>query len=137
MKIRALEREDIGQVVRMWEELDDPCEWNDSPEELWRKAEREDGLFLVAEVDGTVVGTAMGGYDGRRGTLGRLAVAASHRRKGIAEKMIKELERRLISNGAPSVSLLVWRHNASAIRLYRKLGYELVEGVRFMKKRLS
>ena len=40
-------------------------------------------LFFVAEMDGVVVGTVMGGYDGHRGWIYSLAVWPEFRRRGI------------------------------------------------------
>ena len=137
MKIRALRPADIPQVIALWQEAGDYHDWMDTPEALTAKADRERGLFLVAEEGGKVVGTVMGGYDGRIGQVMRLAVTAGHRRRGTATALMAELEDRLRRKGAPQVSLLVWGGNAAAISLYRKLGYELREGVCYMKKRLT
>ena len=46
-------------------------------------AERNPGLFFVAEADSMVAGSAMGAWDGRRGWLYHVAVDPAHRRVGL------------------------------------------------------
>ena len=63
--------------------------------------------FLVAEVDGRVVGTIMGGFDGWRGAISRLAVEAPYRRRGIGQALLAEVEARFDRNGVSVVGALV------------------------------
>jgi ribosomal protein S18 acetylase RimI-like enzyme len=136
MEIRTLRPKDIPQVIHLWKENGDYHDWMDTPEALARKAEKEEGLFLVAEEDCQVVGTVMGGFDGRCGFIARLAVALSHRRKGIATSLLRELESRLKEKGAPQASLIVEEGNEPAISLYREMGYEMFDGILYMRKRI-
>ncbi len=48
---------------------------SDDPDQIVSKLERDPDLFLLAELDGQVVGTVLGGFDGRRGMVYHLAVA--------------------------------------------------------------
>ena len=52
---------------------------SDTPPELERKLRRDPELFLAAETDDQLVGTVLGGFDGRRGMVYHLAVAAAKR----------------------------------------------------------
>ena len=74
--------------------------------ELEAKLSRDPELFLVGESAGAVVGVVMGTYDGRRGWIFRLAVRPSHRRAGIATRLVAELESRFRALGCPRVNLL-------------------------------
>jgi ribosomal protein S18 acetylase RimI-like enzyme len=61
----------------------------DDDEGLVRFAERNPGLFLVAEVGtGRIVGSAMGGWDGRRGWIYHVATAPDERRAGLAAELV-------------------------------------------------
>ena len=77
MKIREIEVEDIPQIIGLWREAGDYHEWVDTHEALVRKIQRDKGLFLVAEADGSIVATVMGGFDGRMGSVARLIVTPS------------------------------------------------------------
>jgi len=132
--IRALDPADIPAVIALWQAVGDFHEEMDNPATLSRKAERDAGLFLVAEENGRIVGTVRGGFDGRMGSVARLAVAADRRRQGLARRFMNELEARLIKQGAAAVSLLVEPSNDAAIPLYRDMGYVLFEDVFYMRK---
>lgn len=68
MEIRVFRREDFEEVITLWERCDLLRPWNDPEMDIERKVNHDVSLFLVAEVNGEVVGTVMGGYDGHRGS---------------------------------------------------------------------
>ncbi len=72
---------------------------------------------------GGVVGVVMGTYDGRRGWILRLAVRPECRRRGIARRLVEELERRYQEIGCPRVNLLVMPDNAAGLRFWQEVGY--------------
>ncbi|MFG1847361.1 GNAT family N-acetyltransferase [Micromonospora carbonacea] len=91
--------------------------------ELEAKLTRDPELFLVGEAHGDVVAVVLGAYDGRRGWFLRLAVHPAHRRRGIASRMVDELERRFTALGCPRVNLLVMPDNEAGLRFWQALGY--------------
>ncbi|WP_410819060.1 GNAT family N-acetyltransferase [Micromonospora sp. 050-3] len=68
-------------------------------------------------------GVVMGTFDGRRGWILRLAVHPQHRRRGIATRLVAELEVRLRRIGCPRVNLLVLPDNAAGLAFWQRLGY--------------
>ncbi|MDR8247960.1 GNAT family acetyltransferase, partial [Acinetobacter baumannii] len=68
MEIRVFRQQDFEEVVTLWERCDLLRPWNDPEMDIERKLNHDVSLFLVAEVNGEVVGTVMGGYDGHRGS---------------------------------------------------------------------
>ena len=117
--------QDYDQAARLWKNLDKVVNFgrSDNPEEIEKKMERDPDLFLVAEADGVLVGTVIGGFDGRRGMVYHLAVAASHRRLGIARQLMTELEKRLAAKGCVRCYLLVHADNAEARAFYKKINW--------------
>jgi ribosomal protein S18 acetylase RimI-like enzyme len=97
---------------------------SDSPEGIQKKLERDPDLFLVAEAAGGLIGTVIGGYDGRRGLVYHLAVSPEHRRNGVGTALMTELELRLRAKGCYKYLLLVQHDNPEAIDFYRRLGWE-------------
>lgn len=91
--------------------------------ELAAKLARDPELFLVAMVDSELAGVVLGTYDGRRGWILRLAVHPSHRRRGIASRLVAELEHRFANLGCPRVNLLVMPTNTAGLRFWQALGY--------------
>jgi ribosomal protein S18 acetylase RimI-like enzyme len=97
---------------------------SDDSDEIAKKLQRDPDLFLLAELDEQVVGTVLGGFDGRRGMVYHLAVAEACRQRGIGSALMDELERRLRQKGCLRYYLLVTNDNLDAMRFYQALGWE-------------
>lgn len=130
--------EDYEQVHRLWEEAAPGVRLgpSDTREEIRKKLERDPDLFLVAEADGQIVGTVMGGFDGRRGLLYHLAVRASHRRQGVGERLMQEVENRLRAKGCRRCYLMVTADNTTAMRFYEKRGWSRMDAIYTYAKNL-
>ena len=102
---------------------------SDDPDEIQKKLQHDPELFLVAEADGKILGTVLGGFDGRRGMVYHLAVTESSRKQGIGELLMDELERRLKSKGCIRCYLLVTVENKGAMRFYEKRGWAHMKNV--------
>lgn len=120
--------QDYEPAVRLWQSMDKGVHFgrSDVPAEIEKKLARDPDLFLVAESDGELVGTIIGGFDGRRGMVYHLAVAQAHRRRGIAEALMREIEKRLVAKGCIRAFLLVHADNAEARALYEKQDWVLL-----------
>ena len=77
-------------------------------------------LWLVALEDGEVVGYVGSQTVLQEADMMNIAVADSHRRRGIAKMLVEELIRQL---DAYQLTLEVRASNAPAIALYEKLGF--------------
>ena len=124
MHIRPYRPSDESAVVAVWERAGLTRPWNDPHKDIRRKLQVRPDLFLVAELDGTVVGTVMAGYDGHRGWLYYLATAGTHRGQGLGAALVAEAERLLEAMGCPKVQLMVRPDNTGARGFYDALGYE-------------
>ncbi len=100
---------------------------SDTPQEILKKLQRDPDLFLVAESEGQIIGSVMGGFDGRRGMMYHLAVAEDHRQKGVASALVAELEKRLRNKGCIRYYLLVTKDNQQAIEYYEKRDWERMD----------
>jgi predicted GNAT family N-acyltransferase len=85
-------------------------------------------LHLVAVEDGRVVATARVVMEGDTAKVGRVAVAASARRRGIASRLIAACEREARARGGRRVTLAA---QTGALSLYERAGY-VAYGERFM-----
>ena len=120
---------DYPQVLALWENAGPGIHVrrSDQPKEMEKKLQRDPDLFLVAEVDGQIIGAVLGGYDGRRGIVYHLAVAESFRQMGIGAELMKELERRMIDKGCIRCYLLVTKDNQNATHFYEQSGWEQMD----------
>jgi len=91
---------------------------------LARFAARNPGLFVVAEDDAEIVGSVLGGWDGRRGWLYHVAVAPSHQRQGLGSELVGLVEGRFRDLGCPRCLAIVEAANTDALRFWTALGYE-------------
>jgi ribosomal protein S18 acetylase RimI-like enzyme len=116
---------DFPAVRKLWEHAGSGIQLrrSDSQEEILKKVQRDPDLFLIAEIDGEIVGAVLGGFDGRRGIMYHLAVADTCRRNGIGEALMAELEASLRLKGCIRYYLLVTPDNEQAIQFYEKRGW--------------
>lgn len=124
MLIRPFEETDTEQVVALWHSCGLVRPWNDPHRDIYRKLTVQRELFLVIEVDGAVMASAMAGYDGHRGWVNYLAVAPEARGAGHGRALMGEIERLLLARGCPKLGLQVRADNEQALGFYRALGYE-------------
>ena len=102
---------------------------SDDRDEILKKLQRDPDLFLVATSDEKIIGSVIGGFDGRRGLIYHLAVEQGHREQGIGSRLMDEVENRLRLKGCIKSYLLVTRENESAMRLYEKRGWQHMDSV--------
>lgn len=121
--IREARLEDCPAVLDLWRQAEAIPSLTDSLEELQRLVEENSGLFLAAEENGRLVGTVIGGWDGWRGNIYRLAVPPEHRRRGIARALVEEVERRLRAKGARRITALVAKSEEHAPAFWEAVGY--------------
>lgn len=128
---------DYKHVLKLWQGIESGMAVgrSDSPEEIQKKIQRDPDLFLVAEAGNLLVGSIIGGFDGRRGMVYHLAVHNEHRRRGIGAALLAEVEKRLQAKGCIKVYLLVLDDNISAVQFYEECGWKhSVHDMVFMKE---
>jgi hypothetical protein len=135
MPVRPYQDTDEEAVVALWRDvLPDSAPHNDPATSIRNKLAVDRDLFLVAEVDGKVAGTVMGGYDGHRGWIYSVAVDPRYRRQGIGRDLLVELESILASLGCLKVNLQVRASNVGVIAFYEKLGFVVEQHVSMGKR---
>ena len=106
----------------------------DDDASLARFAARNPGLLIVAEEHGHLVGSALAGWDGRRGWLYHVAVHKDERRRGIGRDLVAEIETRLRDLGCAKLNLIVWDDNTYAMQFWEALGYRREKTVEYAKE---
>jgi len=106
--IRRVHDDELAAVLRLWQAAGvTPPSVSDSIEGLTQLMREPAALLLVATINDQIIGSVIGGWDGWRGNIYRLAVAPEHRRKGIARQLVEEVSRRLFAKGGTRISALV------------------------------
>ena len=131
--------QDYQQVVDLWSSMERGVRVgrSDTPEEIEKKLARDPDLFLVAECEDRIVGSVIGGYDGRRGMVYHLAVEPSFRGQGVGSQLMDEVESRLRARGCLKSYLLVAEDNHDVDAFYRKRGWKHMDTVHLFGKELQ
>ncbi len=129
--------EDYEAVLTLWQNAGEGIgiSPSDQPAEIEKKARHAPDLFLLAEADDRIIGSVIGGFDGRRGMVYHLAVTAEYRGQGLGNRLMDEIEARLKTKGCRKAYLLVKKGN-SASDFYEKRGWNEMDHVRLFGKNL-
>lgn len=84
---------------------------------------------LVLRNNGKIIGTVLGGFDGRRGYVYHLAVKQDYQRNGYATLLLENVVQALKNEGAGKIHLLVFRDNSAAQSFYSASGWHLREDI--------
>lgn len=136
MQIRPYVPADESAVIALWDRCGLLRPWNDPKKDIQRKLDVCPAQFLVGELDGQIVATAMVGYDGHRGWIYYLAVSPDCQRRGFGRALMDAAEQLLREQGCPKINLQVRTTNTDVIGFYRSLGFA-EDAVLSMGKRLE
>ena len=137
MKIRAYQSQDLDPVIALWNACALTRPWNNPQLDIERKLTVQAEWFLVGEVNGEVMASAMFGYDGHRGWVNYLAVSPAHQRSGYARQLMAHGEQLLLQAGCPKLNLQVRNSNTQALAFYARLGYNADEAMSLGKRLIA
>ncbi|MEW6033484.1 MAG: GNAT family N-acetyltransferase [Chloroflexota bacterium] len=121
LKIRRFTMNDYNQVAQIWDMCNVPMP--EGRKEAQMRLERDPDLFLVADLNGTVVGVAMGAWDGRRAWCHNYGVDPKFRGQGVGSALIKALEDRVRERGIPRLNALVRKDDIGVQGFYEACGF--------------
>ena len=130
MHLREFDLErDYQAAIRLWETAGAGIHVSasDQRDELAKKLQRDPDLFLVAEADQRLIGTVLGGFDGRRGLVYHLAVDAAWRGRGVGSALMNELEKRLVERGCHKAYLMVDGEYPQVKGFYEARGWAVMD----------
>jgi ribosomal protein S18 acetylase RimI-like enzyme len=119
--IRRAGPEDVGQVLELWARAGAVPTLTDTPEVLVQLLGSPQSILLLAVVEGRLAGTVIGGWDGWRGNIYRLAVVPEYRRRGVASGLMREVDAALLAMGARRITALVERDHPWAVGFWNAL----------------
>jgi N-acetylglutamate synthase len=107
LEIREFTIADYDEVLSLWQASDGlGLGESDTREAIAAFLARNPGLCFVARNGAAVVGAVLCGHDGRRAYLHHLAVAVSHRRRGVGRLLAAQCLEAVRSLGHPPLSPL-------------------------------
>lgn len=123
--IRECNPVDAEAVLALWRQAETTVSITDTLEDVQGAIVANSTSFLVGEVDGKIVGSIIGAFDGWRGNIYRLAVHPEYRRRGLARALVSEVEKRFAQQGVKRITALVEKEHPWAIAFWKAVDFEL------------
>jgi ribosomal protein S18 acetylase RimI-like enzyme len=125
MEFRRATRHDAELILRFWEESGASMGTTDELVSVCRITENPAGVFVLALMDGELVGSLLGTFDGWRGNMYRLVVSPSHRRHGIGRELVRQVEEVFSAWGVRRITVSVEVDRPWAMEFWSAVGYPL------------
>ena len=127
IKIRQFCESDRGGLIKVWHTVfpDDPS--HNEPSKVIEAKLAIDNLIFIAELEGSIIGACMAGYDGHRGWLYAVAVFNEQRRSGVGTALVRHTIQTLKIMGCIKVNLQIRATNPEVGAFYESLGFILEE----------
>lgn len=126
VKIRWLIRKDIARVLEIDEELGIP----DQREEYIETLRQRNGIGIVAEIDGLVVGYAIYMLHKRSIEIVYFAVCRMHSGRGVGRRLIEYLAAKLPIQKRDHLTVSVNEYNVEMQVFLRAVGFQCVSSER-------
>jgi adenosylhomocysteine nucleosidase len=129
MECRRATPEDAESILRFWNDSGASMGATDEVRDVRRVTEDPAAVLLLALIDGTIVGSLLGTFDGWRGNLYRLVVAPEHRRQGIGRRLVRLVEQVFLEWGVKRTTVLIEVDRPWAMEFWSAVGYPRDEHV--------
>lgn len=138
VSIRAFTMADYPAVLALWRDAGLPFrpKGRDATAAVEAQLGGDSSIYLVAEAPaGTVVGVVFGTHDGRKGWINRLAVLPAFQGRGIARRLVAEVEARLSTRGIDIVAASIESENEASLAFFGAVGYVHDPCIEYVSKR--
>ena len=123
--IRPMTIEDYDEVFAMWQITSKRALSSaDERPQIERYLKRNEGLSLVAVVDGKIVGTVLAGHDGRRGFIHHMAVMPEYRRRHIGHALAEKAIENIGAEGIEKTHIFCYQNNETVQKFWSDFGFE-------------
>lgn len=93
--------------------------------------------FVAVDSAGALLGTILGGHDGRRGYIHHLAVAADQRRQGTGRRLVERCLHELAAAGIQKCHLFIYHQNKHGRAFWQAVGWHERYDIQLMSCNLS
>lgn len=133
MTIRVMTNRDYDKVYKLWMGISGfgIRSIDDSQEGISKFLKRNPTTCVVAEADGTIIGSILCGHDGRRGCFYHVCVAEDYRKHGIGQKMAEFAINALKKEGINKVSLIAFKKNEVGNRFWKDCGWTYRDDINY------
>ena len=137
VKIRKMETGDYSGALSLWQSLPGlGLSGADKEDAIFRFLEKNPETCFVAQDAEKIIGTVLGGSDGRRGYLYHLSVHKDYQRLGLGRQISEKCLAALKAQGLQKCHIFVIGNNLEGLKFWEKLGWLLRNDILVMSKNL-
>jgi ribosomal protein S18 acetylase RimI-like enzyme len=137
VQIRKMTIKDYAAAYALWQNLPGiGLSSADKEDALCAFLAKNPGTCLIAEDAGRLVGTVLGGSDGRRGYLYHLAVHRDYQKRGLGRALTAVCLNALRAQGIEKCHIFVLADNQEGLKFWQNTGWELREDILILSKSL-
>ncbi|MCL1869247.1 MAG: GNAT family N-acetyltransferase [Promicromonosporaceae bacterium] len=135
MNIRKFTSQDYNAAYSLWQNTPGVSvrKYDDSEAEIIKFLDRNPNTCFIVELQGRtpadnqIIGTIMGGNDGRRGYIYHLTVAENYRNQGIGKMLVDKVIEAFKNEGLPKIALFCLNENTGGNSFWEKYGFEVMD----------
>ena len=138
VEIEQLTVKDYPAIIKLWERAGLPYKpkGRDSKAIMRKQMKEFPEFFLGAFDKDRLVGVVIGSYENRmKGWINRLAVDPDYQRQGVAQQLVKKMEKTLEKHEAAIFAALIEKPNKESESLFQKMGYVPHKNTLYVTKR--
>ncbi|MDO9547034.1 MAG: GNAT family N-acetyltransferase, partial [Pelolinea sp.] len=126
------------QALELWQSLPGlGLSGADEKENIQSFLRKNPTTCFVVKKNDTLIGTILGGSDGRRGYIYHLAVKTSEQNKGIGKKLVDMCLAEFKKNGIQKCHIFVISDNEKGIAFWKNMGWQLRGDILIMSKDIN
>jgi len=135
---RKMIRSDYEGAIDLWQALPGMgLSGADAKTEIEKFLRMNPHTCWVAEMGDTVVGTILGGNDGRRGYIYHLAIREDMQKQGIGKSLLQHCLDAFADAGIQKCHLMVYHDNLEGIAFWEHAGWTIRRDVHTMSKEIT
>ena len=138
IQIRLMQLADYAGAIQLWQGMPGlGLSSADREEAIQAFLLRNPNTCFAAAQDDQIVGTVLGGSDGRRGYLYHLAVRADHQKQGLGKTLVQSCLDALQAQGIEKCHIFVIADNREGLKFWQNAGWILRDDIVIMSKNIN
>ncbi|MCK4330096.1 GNAT family N-acetyltransferase [candidate division WOR-3 bacterium] len=137
--IKKLTTDDYDSMIELWDDVGLPYKphGRDSRESIKYQLQQPTSIYLAAYIWNKMIGVICATHDGRKGWINRLAVLPNYQKRGIAKRLVSEVENRFYKLGIRIYACLIENWNTVSMEFFEHLGYKTYKDIFYLTKRIE
>jgi len=136
--IIKFEIKSYDEVYTLWQKCDGVgLSAADSRENIRKYLDRNPGMSFIAKSGDSVIGSILGGHDGRRGYIHHLGVHPDFRRRGLARQLVGKCLNILQNEGIQKCHIFIFNSNSGGIAFWESVGWTFRSDISVISKTIE